>query len=41
MKFGHKANKQGSYKFVIDKFSIKLHLQAILKQFLSATQNML
>ena len=39
MKLGHEVDKQVSYKFVVDKFPRKHHLQLVLKQFLSATQN--
>ena len=39
MKFGHEVDKQVIYKFVIDKFPRKHHLQLVLKQLLSATQN--
>ena len=39
MKLGHEVHKQVSYKFVVDKFPRKHHLQLVLKQLLSATQN--
>ena len=39
MKLGHEVDKQVFYKFVIDKFPKKHHLQLALKQLLSATQN--
>ena len=39
MKLGHEVDKQVSYKFGIDKFSRKHHLQLVLKQLLSVTQN--
>ena len=39
MKLGHEVDKQVSYKFVIYTFPRKNHLQLVLKQLLSATQN--
>ena len=39
MKLGHEVDKQVSYKFVVDKFPRKHHLQLVLKQLLSAIQN--
>ena len=39
MKLGHNVDKHVSYKFVIDKFPRKHHLQLVLKEKLSATQN--
>ena len=39
MKLGHEVYKQVSYKFVVDKFPRKHHIQLVLKQLLSATQN--
>ena len=39
IKLGHEVDKQVSYQFVIDKFPRKHHLQLVLKQLLSATQN--
>jgi len=38
MKFGNEVDKQVSYKFIVDKFPRKHHLQLIVKQLLSATQ---
>ena len=39
MKLGHEVDKQVSYKFVVDKFTRKHHIQLVLKQLLSATHN--
>ena len=39
MELGHEVDKRVSYKFVTDKFPRKHHLQLVLKQLLSATQD--
>jgi len=39
MKLGNEVDKQVIYKFVVYKFPRKHHLQLVLKQLLSATQN--
>ena len=39
MKLGHEVDQEVSYKFVVDTFPRKHHLQLVLTQLLSATQN--
>ena len=39
MKLEHEVDKQVGYQFVIDKFPRKHHLELVIKQLLSATQN--